>query len=172
MTARLVTMALTLSLAAPVALAGPHGTPADQEAPVRKPTVVPCTVTLSGAVKGSFKCQMGIRTAKQGVVFSVTPGKLPPNIPAFMAGPIELAGTVKPGTYGTASIKAGRVLLNDSNHVSFGAEVGKPPRGELTLTLKSVEMKGHDATAKGTLVAKLVSADAKNPGEVAVTIKF
>lgn len=179
-----VALLTALALAAPMGH-GKHSGP--------RPTVEthPCTVSVTGAITATFKCTTSARfTSGGGLLLVFSPEKLPKKIGAFLAGPFEIKGPIEEKVpQGAASFKSGRIMVSGARHASYGAEVGKTPRGDLSVVFASVvtsapekqegpvpgearaaTVADHAVSVTGTLGGRLVSR--KGQPAVDVTISF
>ncbi|HEX9288474.1 MAG TPA: hypothetical protein VF904_03035 [Anaeromyxobacteraceae bacterium] len=133
-----------------------------------------CSGKLSGAVKGSFSCKVKARAKGSGaILLTVSPAKLPKSVKAFAPAEVELPVPVEKKEYTLATLKSGRTLLTTSGHKTFVAEKGKEQKGDLTLSIETLETgEAHSvASLGGTLKARLVPA-AGGGGEVVVDLRF
>jgi hypothetical protein len=145
-----------------------------------------CSGTLSGAVKGKFKCQVNVsRKANGAIMLSIRPASLPKGVTAFKPGDIAIPAPGITASYPLATLTSAQILLTSAKHVTFAADKGKgkgaQPRGELVLELKSVEAidtslpgdhPGSKARVTGKLTAKLVPTVATSDAPINLVINF
>jgi len=158
----LLAFALTLSLAGATARA------ADQA----------CSVSITGAVKASFRCKISFLTRGDGAVrVLIAPDKLPKNVKVMIPGEFELPAPVQAQVYPLDRLTFAKSTLTSSSHATFGAAKGKKERrGDVTVTVTRVEnvAPGHDVkpSLSGKMEAHLVPSSGNAKGEAQVTVTF
>jgi hypothetical protein len=135
-----------------------------------------CTGKLSGAVTGSFECDVSIVKNEEGQAFLVIAGRGPiENVPSYVPGSFEVTGLLRPGTYTLDQLGGGRASVAAENRTLYTATRTTGQRGEVTLVLKSV---GEDPERKGgyrvhgSYRARLLPAGGGKSGEVIVEVEF
>jgi hypothetical protein len=138
----------------------------------------PCTVSFSGAVKGSFECKLlAIPRSDRSMRITLSPGQLPKKkVKATIPGEFEVPPPASAGTYPLHALVSGKAVITTSKHATYAAshDKGKPTTtGELTLTLTSVEAaKPHEPMAiHGTVKARLAPTDG-GKGFIDYEVKF
>jgi hypothetical protein len=179
---------LALLAALTLASSAPHAT--KSKAPMTKHETRPCKMVLSGAVQAKVDCTMSARFTKGfGLYLLFTPTKLSKGVSALMAGPFDLKGPVEAKVpYPASAFLSGRAMLSTARHATYGAEVGKTPRGDLAVQFDSIVASAakqpaetgdpreqgrapeHDVTASGTLTATLVPS--KGTGDANLVVTF
>jgi hypothetical protein len=142
-------------------------------APLARAAEPECSVRASGAVGAAFACKVSVLSTKNGgIAVAFTPGRLPRNVGAFLAGPFEIPGPIAPGTYTLPILRSGRMMLSGPRHATYAAEAGPRARGDVTFALGVANAAAGSATAAGTLTARLVPTSRKGRGSVVVTVRF
>jgi hypothetical protein len=146
-------------------------------APIPLDPTPDCSVALSGAVQGSFGCKVDVRPSDgKGLRIVFTPKELPKEIGAFLWMPMKVPAPARTGTtYTGDQLKDVRVALSGPEHRTYLAsgagKDGKGARGFVTLKLDKVSVEAHEASANGTVTARLLP-DGNARGDVLVTVKF
>lgn len=158
----------TLALAPLAALA--FAALAGDEAPA------PCRGEITGAVSARFGCLAEAWTADAGTpVFVITPKDVLPDVPVYKPGAFELPAAPSVRTYTLSQLGMGMASLAIDGGALFTATKTSSQRGEVTLTLRSVERHPGRAGAwvvHGTYRARLVPAGAGKTGEVVFEVSF
>jgi len=175
---------LVLLAAAPaLAAEGPGDRPSAAEAARDYPTS-PCHGTLSGAVKGAFTCRAEVRPHGQTLRLLFSPLELPRGVGAFLPGELEVFAPSAGKTYTVGQLARAEVRLSAAHRAYVARRQfprqrrGKAPEGaprlvgEVTLRLDSLSLNAHQATAQGTLTARLVPVSPTDKGEVLVRLDF
>lgn len=154
---------LLAALAAAAALSTPAAPPSG------------CQGTLSGAVKGSFRCVAGVVTQNDTLYFTLESAGGIDGVPGFAPGSFEIGEKVEARTYTLDSLGVGRASVAAEGGTLYIASKTSAQRGEVTLALRSVR---PDPRAKGGFVihgsyrARLPPAGAGKKGEVVVEASF
>jgi len=137
----------------------------------------PCTVSLSGVVKGSFECKVAaVLRGDRSLRLEITPVKLPKKVKASIPGEFEVPPPAAAGTYPLHALVSGKAVVTTSGHATYAASRDKrkpATTGELTLTLTSVEaaQPHQPIVVHGTVKARLAPTDGGS-GVIEYEVKF
>lgn len=137
----------------------------------------PCTGTLSGATKASFKCGVVVRDLGDGTaVLEIALKEKIDGVAAF--GP---AGWIIPGapakrTYAFADLGQGRAsLILEADGTLFSAQRTSSERGDVTLVLTRVQRSTRQPgtwEVSGSYTATLLAAASPRTDSITVQVKF
>lgn len=137
----------------------------------------PCTGTLSGAAKATFKCGVVVRDLGDGTaVLEIALKEKIDGVTAF--GP---AGWIIPGdparrTYAFAELGQGRAsLILEADGTLFSAQRTSSERGDVTLVLTKVQRSATQPgtwAVSGSYTATLLAAASRRTDSITVQIKF
>jgi hypothetical protein len=135
-----------------------------------------CTGKLSGAVTGSFECEVSIVKNDEGKEFLVIAGKGPiDNVPSYVPGSFEVTGLLRPGTYTLDQLGGGRASVAAENRTLYTATKTTGQKGEVTLVFKTVKqdpLREGAYQVHGSYRARLLPAGGGKSGEVIVEVEF
>ena len=135
-----------------------------------------CRGTISGEVRGDFRCAAAITTTDDGTrVFEIRALDAIEGVPAYAPGAFEVPGPVSARTYTLDELGMGRASVAAEGGTLFTAQKTSSQRGEVTLVLASVRPEGRVPGAyavHGTYRARLLPAGAGKKGEVVVEVRF
>jgi len=160
--------AITLATPAKPAPAAPE--PAAAAAPSEGGDPVTCTGRLSGAVTGTFTCDVTVTIAGDKATFHVEPLGGVPGVRTLLPADFELAMPLRAATYAREAVGGSAVVeLEGGQRYTASAR-----RGEVSLVLESAEryvQARNFYVVSGTLTAHLVG-DGQLRGEVVVDLRF
>ncbi|HEU4383938.1 MAG TPA: hypothetical protein VFR85_10630 [Anaeromyxobacteraceae bacterium] len=136
----------------------------------------PCVGTLSGAVQGTFDCQVTLGKGGDGaIVFAVTAASSPAGIRSFAPGTLTFRGPLKVQSYSWRDMTQGKASLSTAGGAVFSAATGQGGKGEAQLTVDEAEryaqLRGRHVV-KGSYRARLVPEQGSKGGEVVVDVDF
>jgi hypothetical protein len=135
-----------------------------------------CTVKISGAASGSFKCKAEMYNRAGDLVrLRIKPVKLPASIGVF-TGELEFVAVTAKGTKPTpVTVQKAKILLTNAAHVTFAAQQKSAEPGAITLGFREIDMSGdpHGAPPmKGAILTARMASSTPSDGEVKLEVKF
>lgn len=135
-----------------------------------------CEGTISGDAKGKFDCTAIIGTMRDGqLVFAISVPAAIEGFPSLVPGAFVLPGKAEPRSFSLDELGAGKAAVAVEKGLLYTATKTTGQRGEVALTLRSVERKLDIPGAyavHGTYRARLLPAGGGRTGEVVVDVKF
>lgn len=135
-----------------------------------------CHGRITGATSASFACLANVWTTEAGVsVFAITPKDVLTDIPVYKPGAFELRAAPSVRTYTLDDLGMGMASLAMDAGALYTATKTSGQRGEVTLTLRSVERDPKRPGAwivHGAYRARLLPAGGGKTGEVVFDVSF
>jgi hypothetical protein len=136
----------------------------------------PCQGRLTGSVTGTFSCEVSLLDPGDGeATFVVRPTAPIPDVPSYAPGAFRVPLPVAARTFVLDDLGMGKASVAAEGGVLYTATKTTGQRGEVTLTLRTVERDPRVAGAwivHGTYRARLVPAGSGKQGEVIVEVTF